>query len=102
MSEVGNPPITCKAPLPLNQAPLRPCHPRRQQGGNSYSTELCLTGSAQWPYISAQKKVVLKFLSVRTAKERGRAGRLADGGWKPLRIQSPPIVYRRLELRAEA
>ena len=35
----------------------RPCHPRPQQGRNS-STQLRLTGSARWRYISAQKKVV--------------------------------------------
>src|SRR5262249_7490651 len=42
----------------------RPCHPRPQQGRNSYSTQLRLTGSARWRYISAQKKGGLKFLSI--------------------------------------
>ena len=45
----------------------RPCHPRPQQGRNSYSTQLRLTGSARWRYISAQKKGGLKFLSIAIA-----------------------------------
>src|SRR5262249_690911 len=42
----------------------RPCHPRPQQARNSYSTQLCLTGSARWRYTSAHKKGGLKILSI--------------------------------------
>src|SRR5215468_1331265 len=42
----------------------RPCHPRPQQGRNSYSTPLRLTGSARWRYTSAQKKGRLKSPSI--------------------------------------
>jgi hypothetical protein len=36
----------------LRSKGVRPGRARR----NSYSTQLCLTGSARWRYISAQKK----------------------------------------------
>src|SRR5215468_9070978 len=48
----------------------RPCHPRPQQGRNSYSTQLRLTGSARWRYTSAHKKGGLKILSIKNPIRR--------------------------------
>src|SRR5215813_5255227 len=60
---------------------------------NSYSTQLCLTGSARWRYTSAHKKGGLKILSIRTINEPGdeyereadrAAARVMPGAGEPL------------------
>src|SRR5262245_7884876 len=70
IAAIEDPPVIVKILRHLglpSRAPPRPCHPRPQQGRNSYSTQLRLTGSARWRYNLRSEKRWFKFLSIAIA-----------------------------------